>query len=101
MVSYVVEDMHHIIEGIFIKQFVVFYGEEIKYYITEEYNEKEELTESSNILNETIEYSEGRFDKINDMLIGNHMEDIKSMRKMVSNYTVLNCITDKLFEPIS
>ncbi len=97
--NYIVEEMHHIIEGVFVKQFVLFYGEEVKYYITEE-DEEEELTESANIVNSTIEYSQGRFDKINDMLIGLHMDDSKSMRKMVSNYEVLSYISDKLFVPI-
>lgn len=100
--TYVSEDMKNVFEGIFVKQFVLFYGENIQYYITEESEEGENITESCNLVNQDINPnpSRGRYESLNDILACQEMHDSQTFMKLVHTYAVTEYVTDQLFRPL-
>lgn len=102
MNEYMVENMENVFEGIFVKSFVLFYGDNMQYYITEHKENQEELTESGSISNQNIkaELSQGRYDMINDMLACVELQDIHTLKKMMSSYVMSEKMTDAIFKPL-
>ena len=100
--KYVAEDMKQVYEGIFVKQFVIFYGESIQYYITEERSDGELVTDSETLYNKNINkyHTEGRYESINDIIASNASHDNETFRKLVHSYAVNDYVTSKLFKPI-
>ncbi len=54
------EEMDNLYAGIFVRKFILFSGDEIKYYITEENGNREQLTQSSVLKKETGEENESK-----------------------------------------
>lgn len=102
MNEYMVESMENVFEGIFVKSFVLFYGDNMQYYITEHKGNQEELTESGSISNQNIkaEVSQGRYDMINDMLACVELQDIQTLKKMMKSYVMSEMMTDAVFKPL-
>ncbi len=100
--EYVVENMANMFEGIFVKSFVLFYGDTMQYYITEHKGGDEELTESGSVSNQTIEeeLSHGRYGMINDMLACVELQDIQTLKKMMNTYVMSDLMTSKIFKPM-
>lgn len=100
--NYISVDMKNICEGIFVKPFVLFYGENIQYYITEEGQDGESATESRRIENRWVsqERPEGRYESINEMLACRQLHDTKSLDRQLHIYGVNNAIVEQLFKPI-
>lgn len=87
-VNYRKEEMHHMFGGIFSRQFILFYGDTLQYYITEEVRGKEQLTRSSMIDRDDIHMGgrETRYDVLNDMLIGRALQDDVSLVDLMEVY---------------
>lgn len=102
MNEYMVENMENVFEGIFVKKFVLFYGDNMQYYITEHKGNGEELTESGSAGNRTMDadISYGRYDMINDMLACIELQDIQTMKKMMNSYVMTDMLADAIFKPL-
>ncbi len=102
MNEYMVDNMDNTFEGIFTKSFVLFYGDNIQYYITEHEGDAEELTESGSMTNQTIqaEISQGRYDMINDMLACIELQDEQTLKKMMNSYVMSEQLAKALFRPL-
>lgn len=102
MSEYLADDMENTFEGIFTKSFVLFYGDNMQYYITEHDNGTEQLTESGSLTNQTIgaEIGQGRYDMINDMLACIELQDEKTLKKIMNSYVMSEQISDKIFKPL-
>ncbi len=100
--NYVSEDMNNVYEGIFVKNFVLFYGETVKYYISEECDDGEHNTESFRISNTNISpaKSRGRYEAVNDIIASRDTHDNETFRKLVHSYAVSECIAPQLFKPL-
>lgn len=100
--SYVAEDMKNVYEGIFVKSFVVFYGESIQYYISEEDGGGESATEGRNVVNRSVspQKSEGRYEALNDIIASHAAHDSETFRKLVHTYAVTECVAGQLFKPL-
>lgn len=100
--KYVSEEMTNVYEGIFVKQFVMFYGEGLRYYISKETDEGEEVLENRTIENTETnpEKSVSRYEKINDMIECNGIKDRETMLKLMHSYAVTDCVTRQLFKPL-
>ena len=98
--EFVVEDMPDVYDGIFVKSFVVFFGEMIQYYITEEYGNQVEVTESNRIMGNDMyaEDDESRYNMLNQMLISNTLQDDASLFKMMKQYRGYEEVTQKVFK---
>ena len=75
--DYIAEDMPDVYDGIFVKQFIMFFGEMIQYYITEEQGGRIEVTESSRLSNNDVynEKDDSRYNLLNQMLISSTLQD--------------------------
>lgn len=92
--------MKHVYGGIFVKEFLLFYGEELLYYITEEGEDGDNITESMRIKQESLdEEDENQYNTINLMLVSRQMQDEKTMLELMENYIRTEYST-KLFRPI-
>lgn len=97
--AYVTEPMTDMYEGIHIKSLVLFFGETLQYYITEETAEGEQLTESATISKNDMSAGSGgtRYTDINDLVIAGTLQDYSGFHKMYAAYEEKSFLTAKLF----
>ncbi|MBR3306440.1 MAG: hypothetical protein IKI75_04185 [Lachnospiraceae bacterium] len=97
------EEMRHVYGGIFVKSFLLFYGERIRYYITEEDGRTQKLTRSSLLEYRDEERSgdEDRFTMINNVAIARSMGDDQAFMKLYEEYDKKAYLADRLFTPLS
>ncbi len=93
-------DMKNMYGGIFVKSFVMFYGDKIRYYITEESDEGEKETAES-----SIEYSpsmegvaSGRYELLNTIMEDKAVGDKDSLESHSALYELQNAAVG-LFKP--
>lgn len=100
--DYVEEEMEQVYESIFVKQFVVFFGEEIPYYIKEESPNRQVITESGHIKPEDsmVSGDESCYDLINGMMTGYYMKDFKTLTQLYGQYQKRKQETEELFGPL-
>lgn len=100
--NYISMDMKNVYEGIFVSEFVLFYGEAIQYFITEETPGGEMATESSRLEGTHInmEHSQGRYEDINEIIACRQLHDSKTLDKLVHSYGVKDIIVNQIFKPI-
>ncbi len=98
--EYMCRDMKEMYDGIFVSSFVLFFGEQLQYYITEEGKEGAEVaTESGTIAKSDIvkNIAGGRYDIINDIMIGETLQDYDTVDKLLAEYYHKKNICDNLF----
>lgn len=93
------ELMKHVFDGVFSKEFVLFFGEKLQYYITEERDGETRLTESDAIGKSDIgvEISESRFSRINDITISQLLQDYSTLDTLLEEYYQMDFYVDNLF----
>ena len=97
--EYQVVEMNNIYNGIFIKEFVLFYGEKIKYYITEEKYGDYKINESKSITREEdgLASNSSRFGMLNDMLVCADMKEEATLKDMTMQYTAALELNQSIF----
>ncbi len=97
--DFTAEEMTEAYEGIFVKPFIMFFGETVRYYISEEYAGEVEVTESSRISNNDVygEKDESRYSLINQMLISNTLYDEDALKQDMVQYAEYEEVTKKVF----
>lgn len=95
------EEMIHMYGGIYVKSFVIFYGERIRYYITEEDGRQEKLTQSSSLQREAMTGTsqDNRFQLVNQMIISHDMKDDTTYGKLAEEYAFKDYRVRRLFMP--
>ena len=101
--TYTIKEMRDVCGGIFVQEFILFYGENIQYYITEEYEGEQSVTESSNAtLSDTniseVSDRESRYTMLNDMLVSFEMHEENTLSEMAAEYMIMSKLTDLVFE---
>ena len=99
--EYTTEEMHHMYGGVFSKPFILFFGESLLYYITEENeNGTEELTESASVQKSDLagEISSSRFNQVNDIVISKTLEDYSALNEMLYEYSKHAYIVNEMFK---
>ncbi len=98
--EYVSEYMKEVYGGVFFKEFVLFFGENLHYYIMEECGEEEQLTESGNIQKSDIASGQGsnRYNLINDMIICKTLQDYDTLDSLIEEYYRKDYMNDVLFK---
>ena len=91
--------MERVFGGIYVKEFVLFFGESLQYYITEEYGNKEQLTESGTIQkNDAMEESTvSRFSMVNDIAVATTLKDYSTAKELLKEYAEREYIAKELF----
>lgn len=93
------ETMTNMFGGIFVKEFVLFFGESLQYYITEEYENNEQLTESGTLQNSDAlpEETGSRFTMVNDIAMATTLKDYAAARELMEEYTEMEYMAKSLF----
>lgn len=97
--EYVKEEMKDMFGGICVKEFILFFGEHLQYYITEIEDGKEQLTESGTLSRNDAgrEYRESRYALLNDIAIGRNLNDHDTMETLLQEYFEQDHIVNELF----
>ena len=98
--DFIVEDMIDVYDGIYVKSFVMFFGEMVQYYISEELDNKVEVTESNRLSNNDIygEDDESRYNLINQIIISNTLQDEVAMYRDMKQYVGYDEVTKQVFK---
>jgi len=86
--EYVTEEMHDMYGGVHAKAFILFFGENLLYYITEEADGEELLTESNSIQKSDIsrDIYDSRFNEVNDIVIAKTLQDYDTVNDLLYDY---------------
>ncbi len=98
--TFLQEDMLDVYDGIFVKTFVMFFGEVVQYYISEEYGNAVEVTESNRIVNNDVynKHDMSRYTLLNQMLISNTLQEDEELYQAMKQYAGLEEVTQKKFK---
>lgn len=97
--EYTSEYMKDVYGGVCFKEFVLFFGENLQYYIMEEYEGESQLTESGNLQKSDITGGSGtgRFGLINDIVISKTLQDYDTLDHMLEEYYCREYMNGELF----
>ena len=96
---YRTEEMRNMFGGVFYKEFILFFGENLQYYITEEKDEREYLTFSDSVsVSEAVtEGSDSRYSLLNDMVVSKTLQDDETLIKLMEEYVEADYYTQQIF----
>lgn len=96
------EDMVEMYDGIYVKTFVIFFGELIRYYITEEHDNSIEVKESNRLTCNNIpgDNDHSCYNLINEMIISDTLSDETTLKSNIDEYKRLDAATKQLFKLI-
>ncbi|MDD6206975.1 MAG: DUF5717 family protein [Clostridiales bacterium] len=95
------EKMRTVYPGIFVREFTLFYNETLKYYIKEEIDGEEVLTESCSLTrSRELSEEDNAFNLINLMLAAKEMGDNATLLELMENYVMTDYLIEHGFEPI-
>lgn len=97
--EYLTEPMREVAGGLWFKEFVLFFGESLQYYIMEEREGGEQLTESGNLQKSDIRgnNADWRYEMINDILISRALEDFDTLDGLLDEYCCREYLGEHLF----
>lgn len=97
--EYCTEEMRNVYGGVYCKEFVLFYGEVLQYYIMEEIDGKAQLTESNTIQRTDIAggNDDGRYNMLNDISISKTMQDYETLDELLEEYYKKEYLVEDLF----
>ena len=98
--EYVTEEMREMFGGVFAKSFILFFGENLQYYVTEEREGEELLTESGSVQKSDIsnEATDSKFNRINDIVIAKTLQDYDTVDNLLYEYKKQEYLTHRLFK---
>lgn len=97
--EYRTELFRRIYPGVEIKEFILFFGEVLQYYLTGPGQKGEDVIESGRLMRSEAPVSRGesRYDLLNDMLISHAMRDETTLQVLIDKYLKEDYITECLF----
>ena len=98
--NYHTEEMRNMFGGVFTREFILFFGENLQYYITEEQNGKELLTASDSLsVSDTSESRvESRYTMLNDMVVSRTVKDDNTLLDVMREYVEADAFAHKVFK---
>ncbi|MCR5255802.1 MAG: DUF5717 family protein [Acetatifactor sp.] len=100
--EYVTEYMREVVSGVCVKDFILFFGETLQYYITEDDGVSEEFTESGNIQRSDMsgQSSQSLYGMINDIVISKSLADYDTTDGLVEDYYMKEYTNSSIFTMI-
>lgn len=97
--EYTHEEMRNMFGGICVSEFILFFGEQLRYYITEETETGEQLVVSDVIRKGDAgeDIPEGRFSILNDIMIGKTLQDYDTVNSLLSEYFRQDHMVEQIF----
>lgn len=98
--EFIIERMSNVLLGIHVKEFVLFYNEDLEYYITEESQNEVNSTESLHLICESENdlKEESKYNSINMILMALDMQDATTLMEMMEGYVKTEYIIEECFE---
>jgi len=98
--EYLSENMTEVFAGVFFKEFVLFFGESLQYYVTEESEGKEQLTESGTLQKSDIigAAENNRYSVINDIVISKTLQDYDTLDHLLEEFCRREYFNKRLFD---
>ena len=96
-------EMKEMYDGIYVCSFVLFFGEQLQYYVSEERGEQGPVTTESAVVskNDIVKTGSGsRYSLINDIMIGETLQDYDTVDKLMQEYFKKKSLCDHLFKPL-
>ena len=99
--KFITEPMRQVYAGIFVKELVLFYNEELDYYIYEENQGQKVITQSDSVILEDIpdDTGENKQNLLNLLLLALELQDDKTMLEVMEEY-IKRKHADSLFQPL-
>ena len=99
--KFVTEPMRQIYSGIFVKELVLFYNDELDYYIYEEEQGNKVITQSDCVVVEDIsdDTGESKQNLLNLLLLAKEVQDDKTLLEVMEEY-IKRKHADNLFKPL-
>lgn len=93
------EEMRDMYGGVCVKDFVLFFGERLQYYIVEVENGEEQLTESGTFSRSDTDMNQSvsRYNLINDIAMARTLKDYETMEKLLYEYYDYAYLLEELF----
>ena len=97
--EYLSEYMQEAYGGVFYKEFVLFFGEVLQYYIMEENEDGEQLTASGDLQKSEIGYTleNSKYHMINDVVVSKTLQDYDTFDDLMEEYYRKEFYFSKLF----
>lgn len=97
--DYVREEMKNMYGGIFVKEFLLFFGETLQYYVTEAHANKEQLTESGTIQksDSLSDAATDRYGLVNDIAVAATLKDYSTAKELLEEYAKKEFVAESLF----
>lgn len=97
--EYCKEEMKDMFAGICVKEFILFFGERLQFYITEEWEGEERMVKSGTINKSDMgqESFESRFTILNDIMIGETLQDYDAVDDLLREYYKKEYMVGSLF----
>jgi hypothetical protein len=98
--NYHTEEMRNMFGGVFTREFILFFGENLQYYITEEQNGKEVLTASDSLsVSDTSDSRiESRYTMLNDMVVSRTVKDDNTLLDIMREYVEADAFAHRVFK---
>ncbi|MCR5579968.1 MAG: DUF5717 family protein [Pseudobutyrivibrio sp.] len=91
------EDMIEMYDGLYVKQFILFYGDELRYEIYCDELSDEPLKTSTIVMSDETDVKDGRFALMNSISRHNMYDEISELAADLKTYQGLDCVTKDLF----
>lgn len=97
--EYYTEEMKRAFAGACYKEFVLFFGENLQYYIMEETNDTEQLTESGTVQNSDIAMmnTDSKYRLTNDIVTSSVLQDYDTFDELLEEYVYKDFMFHRLF----
>ena len=97
--EYVECEMQNMYDEIYAKEFLVFFGESLPYYIKEKQDEEWKVTQSGQIHRHQLDSDSenSRYEMINEMMAGWQMKDEETMMKCLETYGQMDELVNQEF----
>ncbi len=93
------EPVKNMYQGIFVKEFLLFYGETLKYYWQVEIEKESYQTEERSLhMEESTQEGTSKYQLINQMVIGRKINQDTRTEKAMEQYLANECLVSKLFQ---
>lgn len=98
--EYCKEEMKDMFAGICVKEFILFFGERLQFYITEESEGEERVVKSGTINKSDMgqESFESRFTMLNDIMVGAMLQDYDTVDDLLREYYRKDYMVSSLFK---
>ncbi len=93
-------EMTDVFGGVYTAQFVLFFGEKLLYYITEERDGRNEITESNSVSRNDMGNNNSpsdRFRLLNDIMISQTLQDYETVKSLLEEYIRTDFMQQRLF----